>query len=312
MTIDQSFIPAVEFTSIIDPILERQGITLSLARLDLLPYPGGGNKTFKLKYNLIEAQSRGFETVMTFGGAYSNHLLATAESAQHFGFKSIGIVRGEKTEPLNETLALCQAQGMSLHYLSREAYRRKNDLDFIMTWIKTQNIPEAYLIPEGGSNRFALQGVSELMSKIPTNTDLVVTAVGSGGTLAGLIRGMHANQEVWGVSALKGDDFLQREVTQLLNEKGNPNTFGKNWKIIGDYHFGGYAKCPEELLVFIKSFYQQHGILLDPIYTGKMMYGLFDLARKGLIPTHKRIVALHTGGIQAWNGMPEKKMYIST
>jgi 1-aminocyclopropane-1-carboxylate deaminase len=312
MHIKPPSIPSVLFTRICDPLFEKQGISLSLARLDLLPYPGGGNKTFKLKYNLIEAKSKGFDTIITFGGAYSNHLLATAESAKHEGFKSIGIVRGEQVLPLNQTLARCQEQGMSLHYMSREDYRKKQDANFIKTWLKTNNIPDGYLIPEGGSNRFAVKGVAELMTKIPDDTALIVSAVGTGGTLAGLISGMHAEQEVWGVAALKGDHFLHDAVQYLLYESETPNTSQKHWKIIGDYHFEGYAKCPEELLAFIKSFYQQQGIVLDPIYTGKMMYALFDLASKGLIPTGKKIVALHTGGTQAWNGMPEKKMYIST
>ncbi len=312
MYIDQSFVSSIEFTPVFDPLFEKLESSLSLARLELLPYPASGNKTFKLKYNLLEARSKDMDTLITFGGAYSNHLCATAESAQHFGFKSIGIVRGEAILPLNDTLSYCQQQGMQLVYMSREEYRKKNDPDFIQAWLKTQHIPYGYLIPEGGSNRFAVQGVSELSPQLPPDTDIIVTAVGTGGTLAGLVSGMHPTQEAWGISALKGGDFLHDEVRRLLHESGNENAAQKNWKIIGDYALGGYAKCPEELVLFIKSFYQQHNILLDPIYTGKMMYALFDLARKGLIPKGKKIVALHTGGIQAWNGMPEKKAYIST
>ncbi len=311
MHLDQSFIPSIEFTSIIDPVFEKQGISLSLARLDLLPYPAGGNKTFKLKYNVLEAKAQGFNTLITFGGAFSNHLYATAESAKHYGYKSIGIVRGEQTLPLNETLTHCQDQGMVLHYISREDYRKKNDPDFMRTWLKAQDIPSGYLIPEGGSNAFAVKGVAELATKIPADTDIIATASGTGGTLSGIVSGMLETQEAWGFSALKGGEFLVDEVKQLLIASANEKSLSKRWKITSDYACGGYAKCPTALLDFIKTFRQQQGILLDPIYTGKMVFGLYDLAQKGLLPAGKKIVALHTGGIQAWNGMPEKNMYIS-
>lgn len=309
---DQNLIPSISYTPIFDPLFEKVNTSLFLARLELLPYPGSGNKTFKLKYNLLEARAKGFDTLITFGGAYSNHLYATAESAKHLGFKSVGIVRGEPNAALNETLNYCQQQGMQLVYMSREDYRKKNDPAFIQSWLTSHHIPLGYLIPEGGTNRFAVQGVAELIPQLPEHTDIIVTAVGTGGTMAGLISGMHTTQSTWGIAALKGSDFLYQDVQHLLHASGNEKAAQKDWKIIGDYHLGGYAKCPEELVLFIRSFYQQHHILLDPIYTGKMMYGLFDLAQKGLIPSGKKIVALHTGGIQAWNGMPEKKMYIST
>jgi len=312
MLLDQSIIPSIEFTPIIDPVFEKQGISLSLARLDLLPYPAAGNKTFKLKYNILEAKSKGLDTLITFGGAFSNHLYATAESAKHYGFKSIGIVRGEKTLPLNETLTHCQDHGMALYYMSREDYRKKNDLDFIRTWLLVQGIPSGYLIPEGGSNALAVKGVAELAIKIPSSTDIIATASGTGGTLAGIVSAMLETQEAWGFSALKGADFLVEEVKQLLIESDNEKSISKRWNITSDYAWGGYAKCPTPLLDFIKTFHQQQGILLDPIYTGKMVFGLYDLAQKGLLPVGKKIVALHTGGIQAWNGMPEKFMYIST
>jgi 1-aminocyclopropane-1-carboxylate deaminase len=150
------------------------------------------------------------------------------------------------------------------------------------------------------------------MEQIPTNTDIITTALGTGGTLAGIVAGMNEHQEAWGFSALKNGHFLYDDVRELLIESDHENAISKPWKIETEYHCGGYAKCPVALLDFIKYFYETQGILLDPIYTSKMMYGLFDLARKGLIPKGKKIVALHSGGIQAWNGMPEKKLYIST
>ena len=312
MSLIQNEISPIQYTPIIDPVFEKQGIVLSLARLDLLPYPSGGNKTFKLKYNLIEAKNQGYDTLITFGGAFSNHLPATAESANYYKFKSIGIVRGEETFPLNETLAHCHTEGMQLYYISREDYRKKTDSEFLQQWMREQGIPSGYLIPEGGSNAFAVEGVAELMLSIPSDTDIITTASGTGGTLAGLIAGMNSNQEAWGYSALKGGDFFYDDIKKLLLESNHEKAILKSWKIVTNYHLGGYAKCPLELLDFIKHFYQTQGILLDPIYTGKMMYGLYEQARQGLLPVGKKIVALHSGGIQACNGMPEKKVYIST
>lgn len=276
---------------------------LYLARLDLLPYPAGGNKWFKLKYNLLEAQRLGMRTLITFGGAYSNHLYATAEAAEYFGFESIGIVRGEEHVPLNSTLQYCVHKGMQLFYMSREDYRKKNDADFMQDWMSNHHLPTGYVIPEGGSNAFAVKGVQELVQLLPRDTSIIAAACGTGGTIAGILAGLKSHQEVWGFSALKGGDFLLQVVQHLLS----PHHTTSSLKLFLDYHWGGYAKLPDELLAFVKQFNDQQNIVLDPTYTGKLLYGLFDLADKGLLPKDKKIVALHTGGLQAWDGLPEKK-----
>ncbi len=292
-------LPPITITKIHHPKTDN----LYLARLDLLPYPAGGNKWFKLKYNLQEAQRLGIQTLITFGGAYSNHLYATAEAAEYFGFKSIGIVRGEEYIPLNKTLQHCVSKGMQLFYLSREDYRRKNDPVFMQDWMSRQNIPSGYLIPEGGSNAFAIKGVQELVQLLPQDTDIIATACGTGGTLAGILAGLNPSQEVWGFSALKGGAFLLEEIQHLLSPQSTLSAL----TLFLDYHMGGYAKLPDELLTFVKQFNEQQGIALDPTYTSKLLFGLFDLADKGLLPKDKKIVVLHTGGLQAWDGLPEKK-----
>ena len=278
---------------------------LYLARLDQLPYPTGGNKWFKLKYNLLEAQRLGIQQLITFGGAYSNHLHATAEAADYFGFQSIGIVRGEAHVPLNDTLQHCVNKGMQLFYMSREDYRKKDNALFIQAWMSEQEIPFGYIIPEGGSNAWAVQGVKDLVDLLPADTDIIATACGTGGTLAGLITGLHPQQEAWGFPVLKGADFLEEDIRQLLSESSFHEH--KNWMLYLEYHLGGYAKLPDDLLSFVRQFKSEQGITLDPTYTCKLLFGLFDLANKGLLPKDKKIVALHTGGLQAWDGLTEKK-----
>jgi 1-aminocyclopropane-1-carboxylate deaminase len=301
MLLEHYTLPPITVTKINHPKTDN----LYLARLDLLPSPAGGNKWFKLKYNLLEAQRQGIKQLISFGGAYSNHLYALAEASEHFGFQSIGIVRGEAHVPLNNTLQHCVNKGMQIFYMSRENYRKKEDSAFMQTWMKEQGIPFGYLIPEGGSNTFAVQGVKELVPLLPPDTDIMATACGTGGTIAGLIAGSQPQQEVWGFPALKGADFLMEDIEKLLSPALTPST--KNWKLFLDYHFGGYAKLPDELLSFVGQFKKEQGVSLDPTYTSKLLFGLFDLADKGLLPKDKKIVVLHTGGLQAWDGLTEKK-----
>jgi len=301
MLLESHTLPPIIISKINHPLTDN----LHLARLDLLPYPAGGNKWFKLKYNLLEAERLGIKQLLTFGGAYSNHLYATAEAADYFGFQSIGIVRGEEHSPLNDTLQYCVNKGMQLFYMSREDYRRKTQAGFIQHWMHEQGITNGYLIPEGGSNAFAVKGVQELVNILPSDTDIIATACGTGGTMAGLIAGIKSYQEVWGFAALKGADFLRNDIQELLSEY--PGASAKKWTLLLDYHLGGYAKLSDELLSFIQQFKKEQGITLDPTYTSKLLFGLFDLANKKLLPKDKKIVVLHTGGLQAWDGLPEKK-----
>ena len=265
-------------------------VQLTVKRLDLIHPQISGNKFFKLKYNLIEARQLGLKQMLTFGGAYSNHIAATAYAAQLFGFKSLGIIRGEELahKPLNPTLTTAQQLGMQLVFVSREKYRQKNNHDWIDEL--TQHYPDTYIIPEGGTNELAIQGCQEILTTEDLNHyDVICCAVGTGGTITGLINASSSQQEILGFSALKGD-FLQQDVSQLTHKS--------NWKILDDYCFGGYAKTTAELLSFINNFEQQYRIPLEQIYTGKMFYGIFDLISKGYFKENAKILILHSGGLQ--------------
>ncbi len=269
-----------------------------IKREDLLHAEVSGNKWRKLKYNLLAAKEAGHDTLLTFGGAYSNHIHATAAAASEMGFKSIGIIRGEEHLPLNETLKFAVRKGMHLEYMDRNVYRHKDSPDVIKA-LKNE-FGEFYLVPEGGTNRLAIQGCEEIITDIPIPFDYICCAAGTGGTVSGLIAGLDGHHQVVGFSALKGN-FLHQSIVQLLSQ-----TKGKtydNWQIMDQYHFGGYAKIDHVLVDFIRGFWNQHHILLDPIYTGKMMYGLYDLIHKDHFPTGSRILAIHSGGIQGWSGI---------
>ena len=273
-----------------------------LAR-DELTHPAlPGNKWRKLKYNLREADRLGLNTLLTFGGAYSNHLAAVAAAGRLLGRPTIGFVRGDELahRPLNPTLTRARADGMALHFLDRETYRRKHEPDVLAELLRETG--PAYVLPEGGSNVLALPGCAELAQELLTRLDFDVLAVacGTGGTLAGLLTGLAGQRQALGLAALKGADFLRADIDQLT-QQATGRTY-LNWELRTDYHGGGYAKLGLELRQFIVDFRQQHGILLDPIYTGKLLFGLFDLATKGHFQRGSTVVAVHTGGLQAWAG----------
>ena len=289
--------------SIAHPGAARQGVRLLLWRDDLLNPDLPGNKARKLKYNLQQARAEGHAHLLTFGGAYSNHLAAVAAAGRLYGFTTTGLVRGEAHHPLNPTLARCVADGMQLHYLDRTSYRRRSEPDFLAEM--QQQFGPAYLLPEGGTNALALRGVAELIIELRQHTDFdaVAVAAGTGGTLAGLALGLaeasHPARAV-GVAALKGGDFLRAEVEALtLAASGAALT---NYELHTGYHFGGYAKLPAELRAFIRQFEADYGVLLDPIYTGKLLFGVLDLIEQGHFTPGSTVVAVHTGGLQAWAG----------
>lgn len=286
--------------------LKKQG-NISILRLDLLDHEASGNKLFKLRYNIAEAKNLGKDKILTFGGAYSNHIYATAAVAKKENISSIGIIRGEAINPLNETLSYAASQGMDLHFISRSDYRRKGRKDFLQQL--RQKFGNFYLLPEGGSNILAVKGVAEIIDYVNGNFDLWVLPVGTGGTLAGIVTGLKGEAGALGISALKGAYDLKENVASLL--RNFPNAPGADWQINHDYHFGGYAKMTEELYTFILEFKDQEGILLDPIYTGKMMYAIYDLIRSGEIPAEKKILAIHTGGLQGWNGMISRYGFVN-
>lgn len=277
------------------PILEEKGIGLALKREDLLHPSISGNKYRKLKYNLVAAIDNGYSKVLTFGGAYSNHIAATSFAASNKGIKSIGVIRGEELEftwQENPTLKRAHEDGMILKFVSREAYRKKESAQFLADLKK--EFGDFYCLPEGGTNALAIKGCEEILNPEDKQFDKICTCVGTGGTLAGLVNSSLEHQQVLGFSALKGD-FLNSEIQKM--------TANKRWKLITDYHFGGYGKINTQLVQFINDFKEKTHIPLDPIYTGKMLYGLLDMIRGDTFVPGTKILAIHTGGLQGITGM---------
>jgi 1-aminocyclopropane-1-carboxylate deaminase/D-cysteine desulfhydrase-like pyridoxal-dependent ACC family enzyme len=284
-----------------DPILASLGVQLSVLRLDLLHPTINGNKWFKLKYNLQQAREEGHSTLLTVGGAYSNHLYATAAAGRAYEFKTIGIVRGEAHEPLNPTLRFAQAQGMQLHYVGREAFRQRSAVGF-QEDLRVR-FGRHYHLPEGGTNVLAVRGCVEI---VPAELifDYVACCVGTGSTLAGVLVSTAGRATVLGFPALKGGAFL-REAVDQLTQQHNGQRYG-HYRLVQDYHFGGYARVKPELIEFINRFFRTTGIPLEPVYTGKMLYGLYDMIRQGQFPFGSRVLAIHSGGLQGIAGFNER------
>lgn len=263
-------------------------VDLFLKREDNIHPFISGNKYRKLKYNIEYAQERGFKKLLTFGGAYSNHIAAVAYVGEMFGFETLGIIRGEELKDKidnNPTLSFAKGHGMEFQFITREAYR--NDKENFAD-------KDYYIIPEGGTNSFAIKGCEDILTEADSEFNYMCTAVGTGGTISGLINCSQPSQQVLGFPALKGS-FLQEDISKFVAKT--------NWKLITDYHFGGYAKINVELIRFINEFKKQQHIQLDPVYTGKMIYGIFDLIEKGYFPKGSKILAIHTGGLQGIKGM---------
>ena len=286
-----------------EPIAAARGVRLLLWRDDLAHPDLPGNKARKLKYNLAAARQQGHRTLLTIGGAYSNHIAAVAAAGRLFGFQTIGLIRGDElpagTAP-NPTLARAVADGMALHYLDRSTYRRRAEPEFLVEMLA--KFGPAYVLPEGGTNALALPGCAELVAEIRQQVafDALAVAVGTGGTLAGLLLGLAGPEQAVGVAALKNGSFLRGEV-DALTQSAAGRTYA-SYSLQTDYHFGGYAKYSNDLLTFIRQFRQRHGVLLDPIYTGKLLYGVLDLIAQGYFARGSTVVAIHTGGQQAWAG----------
>jgi 1-aminocyclopropane-1-carboxylate deaminase len=271
------------------------GISLEIKREDLLHPFISGNKFRKLKYNLLQAKAENQKTVLTFGGAYSNHIAAVAYAGKEQGFKTIGVIRGDELGDKiaeNPTLQFAQECGMQFEFVTREAYRFKTEPDFIANL--QQKFGSFYLVPEGGTNEYAIKGCEEILTEEDAKFDYVCCAVGTGGTISGIINSALPHQKVLGFPALKGD-FLKDEIRKFATNK--------NWELINDYHFGGYGKVNEELVQFINQFYKQTQVPLDPIYTGKMVFGVIDLIQKNYFPDNAKILLIHTGGLQGIQGM---------
>ena len=281
-----------------EPLLEEKGVELWLKRDDLTHPEISGNKWRKLKYNLVEAKEEGKDTLLTFGGPYSNHIHAVAAAGKIFGFKTIGIIRGEPAEEPSETLKDAARNGMRILFMDRAQYRLKNEAESIES-LHVQ-LGDFYMVPEGGTNIFALQGCIEMVNEIKTDYDYICLGCGTGGTLAGVVAGLYGKKKAIGFSSLKGKDTLTSSITELVHDFTD-KTFD-NWHITFDYHMGGYAKVNDELINFIKAFKQKHLTQLEPIYNGKMMFGLYDMIRKDYFPRGTKIIAIHTGGLQGLRG----------
>tara|TARA_B110000046_G_scaffold185971_1_gene230926 strand:- start:844 stop:1785 length:942 start_codon:yes stop_codon:yes gene_type:complete len=282
------------------PILEEKKVELFIKREDLIHPFVSGNKFRKLKYNLQEAKKLKKKALFTYGGAFSNHIVATAVAGKIAGFKTFGIIRGdelgkklEETLEENATLREAHNNGMKFQFVSREQYRQKSSFGFVE---KMKNKwGDFYVIPEGGTNCLAVDGCEEILNKEDSEFNYICSAVGTGGTISGLINASKKNQKIIGFPALKGN-FLSEEIKKYVGRK-------KNWSLQKAYHFGGYAKHNEELITFINNFTAETGVLLDPVYTGKMLFGILDLIKKDEFTEGSKILAIHTGGIQGIAGV---------
>lgn len=271
------------------------GITLAIKREDLIHPFVSGNKYRKLKYNVAEALTLRQQPLLTFGGAFSNHIAAVAAAGKEHGLETIGVIRGDELAhgvSNNPTLKFAMDCGMQLEFVSREAYRHKGEPAFIEKL--QRKFGNHYLLPEGGTNDLAVKGCEEILTADDAIFDFICCAVGTGGTISGLINSAKPCQQVLGFPAVKGD-FLRQEIHKFAKPD--------NWKLISDYQFGGYAKVNEELICFLNHFYLENGVPLDPVYTGKMVFGVMDLIQKGYFPSGSKILMIHTGGLQGISGM---------
>ena len=276
----------LSISTLSDKRLAEKNTHIDVLRLDLWHPEISGNKWFKLKYNLEQAQKEKKKNLLSFGGAYSNHLHALAFAGKEFSFNTVGIIRGE--EVMNDTLSDCKKWGMELHFIPRNEYKDKYNSQFLEK-IQSQ-FPHHYLIPEGGNNALGLQGCKEILKNIDISTyQFIACAVGTSTTFTGLIESAYPQHHLIGFSALKNGFYLNDEIKK--------NTNKLNWELNHDYHFGGFAKSNVSLLEWMKHFKKLHGIELDFIYTAKMMYGLFDMIHKDEFK-NGRLLAIHTGGLQ--------------
>ena len=261
-----------------------------MLQLDVLHPVISGNKWYKLKYNIEYALNNGYQAVLTFGGAYSNHLVATAAAAKVYGLKSIGIVRGSYTE-LSPTLHDCISYGMELQFVSREDYKRKTDAAWLESLIHKYNDP--FIIPEGGANEQGRSGSEEIVSCIPEDITHVCVSVGTGTTFAGIRNGLPVNKMLYGYAPMKGGIYLKGETIQYLKPGQDAN-----WQFFDDWHFGGFGKWTNELVDFMNAFYSINHIPLDMVYTAKMMFGIKEQLQSGFFPSNARVCCIHTGGLQ--------------
>jgi|SRR5690606_4101279 len=288
-----------EIQSEIQFLTKSNEVELQILREDQIHPNISGNKFRKLKYNLEEFSKGNYDAILTFGGAYSNHISAVAAAGKEFDIKTIGIIRGEElAEKIaeNPTLRFARNCGMQFKFISREQYRNKSNPAFLEE-LKSE-FDNIYILPEGGTNELAIKGCEEILGNHTRGFDFICCPVGTGGTISGLINSAENHQKILGFPALKDSDFLNEEIKNW--------TKPSHFRLISDYHFGGYAKIKPELLTFINGFKDEFNVNLDVIYTGKMMFGIFQLIQNGFFPEGSKILAVHTGGIQGNKGMNQK------
>lgn len=276
-------------------IVLHSNFEVEIRREDLIHPFISGNKYRKLKYNIREAKRLKIKTLLTFGGAFSNHILAAAYAGKINNFKTIGVIRGEELESKiedNPTLKFAKSCGMEFLFVSRDVYRKKSEASFFDKL--KEKYGNFYLIPEGGTNELAVKGCEEILNPEDDIYDYICTCVGTGGTISGIINASKRHQKILGFPALKGD-FLKGDIRKFAKYE--------NWELVKEYHFGGYGKIKPELITFINTFKRDYNIPLDPIYTGKMMFGILDLIKNGFFPKNSKILVIHTGGLQGIAGM---------
>lgn len=286
------------------PVFTQHNVTVTIKRDDLIHPIISGNKWRKLLFNIKTAQSQKAKGILSFGGAYSNHIHALAYACHQAKLPCIGVIRGEPRYANNATLTQAQQWGMKLCFVDRKTYRLRHDIDYLT---ELQKRYSGYsIVPEGGSNTLALPGLAQVIDELKSQTkyDSLFVPVGSGGTIAGLIAADKEEHHIYGVGVLKQCEYLQQEIINLLPQKAK--TF-KNWTLLSQYHVGGYGKFTSQAIKAINEFSQYTHIPLEPVYSGKMILAILDLIKQGYFPPGHRIMLIHTGGLQGLNGLAEQK-----
>ena len=307
-------LPKVQVDPIKEPLFDEQNIQVFMQREDLIHPIISGNKWRKLRYNIDKALQLNKRAILTFGGIHSNHLHATAEACKQANLECIGIVRGEDIH--SKTLEDCTQAGMQLHFVSREEYRLHEDKEYLNHLYEKFDYP--FIIPQGGDNFYGTLGCSEILKATTIDPDFIFVASGTGNTASGLLVSLQQHQKLFAITALKGDfilDEIKKSTQRFFQNEEVTNEYMQQISTLNNYHFGGFAKYKDELLSFMRNFYEQHKIQLDPIYTGKMMFALYDQVKQNNIPKNSTILAIHTGGLQGITGFEKRyklKLYPST
>lgn len=296
----------LEVHAVHHPTADAKGIQLFMARADLLHPLASGNKFYKLSPNISFATEQGLTQLLSFGGAFSNHIHALALTAQANGFKSVGIIRGEKEYASNSTLKEASIAGMQLEFVTRDEYKRRHNLDYLDE-LKSR-YPDALIIPEGGSSQLAVKGCMQLMAEINAvkQTNIITAACGTGATFAGIVCGLNKDQRAVGYSALK-DKSLSSRIDEFISNEGCLN----HVYTVEQADYGGFAKLPKEVLDFSLEWLDYTGVLLDPIYTSKMCKRLIEQIKDDEFEVGASITIIHSGGLQGWRGMKGKVLKLA-